>query len=79
MTDTHTSPESVERLAARMDVYRIEIDGTEHNPGATLRALSAALLDVSKREAAMMARYDAKLEAAENTLALREDQRLKDA
>ena len=38
-----TSPEAVERLAARMDVYRIEINGTEHNPGAALRALSAAL------------------------------------
>ena len=32
-------------------------------------ALSAQLLDVSKREAAMIARYDAKLEAAEAKLA----------
>ena len=38
-----TSAEVVDRLAARMDAYRIAIDGTEHNPGATLRALSSAL------------------------------------
>ena len=60
MTDTQdTSPEAVERAIGMCRAHGLH--GTE----ATLRALSAALLDVSKREAAMMARYDAKLEAAD--------------
>ena len=39
-----------------------------HNAEATLRALSAELLSVCQREAAMIARYDAKLDAAEAKL-----------
>ena len=55
-----TAPEAVDRLAARMDVYRIEINGTEHNPGSTLRALSAER-DALKAElaGAVVARDDA--------------------
>ena len=59
MTDPDTSPEAVERAIGMCRAHGL------HGTAATLSALSAALLDVSKREAAMMARYDAKLEAAE--------------
>ena len=74
MTDTSkdlTAPEHVERLA--QDCARMQRDHdreTEearhhHDTAATLRALSAALLSVCQREAEMIARYDAKLDAAE--------------
>ena len=75
MTDPDLTPEAVERLISGplteiarskgMPVTDNDVD-TCKLVAATLRALSAAqLLDVSKREAAMMARYDAKLEVAE--------------
>ena len=71
-----TAPEAVERLAQMLETdasdqhtQPCEMTGLmpedEYEISATLRALSAQLLDVSKREAAMIARYDAKLEAAE--------------
>ena len=69
MTDTPkdlTAPEAVERLIVwLMDAH--EMGDTSKNPEVwlTLEALSAQLLDVTKREAAMIARYDAKLDAAE--------------
>jgi hypothetical protein len=60
MTDPDlTAPEAVERRAKLLE------QDEWPTVAATLRALSAQLLDVSKREAAMIARYDAKLEAAE--------------
>ena len=66
MTDTPTtdiSPEAVERIKA-------EVMTLEHNGGLWVTAedyaaLSAALLSVCQREAAMIARPDAKLDAAE--------------
>ena len=60
MTDADlTSQEQVNKSIGMCRLHGL------HNTEATLRALSAQLLDVSKREAAMIARYDAKLDAAE--------------
>ena len=73
MTDKDlTAPEAVERLAKslafvanRTGMTVEKCEQVADQAAATLRALSAQLLDVSKRESAMVLRYDAKLEAAE--------------
>ena len=46
------SPEAVERLAERADVYQFEMGGRTVNVGKTLRALSARLAEVEKRAVA---------------------------
>ena len=69
MTDTPkdlTAPEAVENLIVwLMDAH--ETGDTSKNPQVwrTLEALSAERLSVCQRESAMVARYDAKLDAAE--------------
>lgn len=63
-----TAPEHVERF---FDPVECALD--PQGSSAAIRALSAALVSVCKREAAMYARYDAKLDAAEAELAHHRD------